>query len=57
MICYALCGVIWLYKGLFQEMYIGWFNVVLGLVWLSGAVIWAVRAARNRKEIKANKIV
>jgi hypothetical protein len=57
MICYALCGVIWLYKGLFQEKHIGWFNVAVGLVWLSGAVIWAVRTGQNRKEIKANKIV
>jgi hypothetical protein len=51
MICYALCGVIWLYKGLFMEMY-DWFNVVLGLVWLSGAMFHAVRAVREYRKTK-----
>lgn len=42
--CYGGCGVIWLYKAFAQSRI---FYVVLGCVWLAGAVIWAVCAARE----------
>ncbi len=42
--CYGGCGAIWLYKAFTQRRI---FYVVLGCAWLAGAVIWAVRAARE----------
>lgn len=49
-VLYTLCGLIWLWKGLGDPAGPGWFHMALGLVWLAGAVIWAVRAWRERKK-------
>ena len=45
-ICYGLCAAVWLRRG-FREA--DGFYVFLGLVWLSGAVIWVVRTVRFQK--------
>ena len=43
-VLYALCGLIWLHRGLRDPAGPNRFYVVLALAWLAGAVIWAVRA-------------
>lgn len=49
-VLYALCGLIWLHRGLRDPAGPNRFYVVLALAWLAGAVIWAVRAWRERKK-------
>lgn len=49
-VLYALCGFLWLRQGLRDPAGPNRFYVVLALAWLAGAVIWAVRAWRERKK-------
>lgn len=49
-VLYALCGLLWLGRGLRDPAGPNRFYVVLALAWLAGAVIWAVRAWRERKK-------
>lgn len=44
MFCYGLCGAVWLHKAFSGGT---WFDALVGLVWLAGAVIWTVRAVRE----------
>ena len=48
-VCYGLCGAVWLYRGFLKEPQVNWFYAALGVMWLAGAGIWAVRAAREAR--------
>ncbi|MCI8803106.1 MAG: hypothetical protein HFG01_07190 [Oscillibacter sp.] len=52
---YALCGLIWLGLGLGDPAGPDRFRMALGLVWLAGAAVWAVRAVRERREEKESR--
>lgn len=52
---YALCGLIWLGLGLGDPAGPDRFRMALGLVWLAGAAVWAVRAVRERRREKESR--
>lgn len=54
-VLYALCGLIWLGLGLGDPAGPDRFRMALGLVWLAGAAVWAVRAVRERWEEKESR--
>lgn len=54
-VLYALCGLIWLGLGLGDPAGPDRFRMALGLVWLAGAAVWAVRALRERREEKETR--
>lgn len=54
-VLYALCGLIWLGLGLGDPAGPDRFRMALGLVWLAGAAVWAVRAVRERQEEKESR--
>lgn len=49
---YAATGCLWIGNGLEDKSV---FYVILGLIWLIGAVIWVVRYILERKESKKEK--
>ena len=54
-VLYALCGLIWLGLGLGDPAGPDRFRMALGLVWLAGAAVWAVRAVLERQEEKESR--
>ena len=49
---YGTTGILWIGNGLRRGSV---YYVLLGLLWLSGAVIWILRYRKERKESKKEK--
>jgi hypothetical protein len=54
---YSFAGLAWLADGIIRvdrHLPRAWFPLVLGLVWLGGAAVWAVRYRSSRKKVRTN---
>lgn len=49
---YTATGCLWIANGLEDQSA---FEIILGLIWLAGAVIWVARFVQERKESKKEK--
>ena len=54
-VVFALCAGFWLSDGLLGAGQVGWGNVVMGLLWLAGAVFWITRAMKAYQQSKGRK--
>jgi hypothetical protein len=56
-ILYSLAGLAYLADGIIRvdrHLPSAWFPLVLGLVWLGGGAVWAVRYRSSRKKVRTH---